>query len=144
MEIFFTIIGIIIGVVFAWFIATAKAKTTLLEKIKETENRSAGLETTVNELRKQLTDKTTEYSNLNSSFQNEHSLRVKAETQLQEAQKNLTEQKQLLENASQQLKEAFNSLSAEALKSNNRAFLDLAKSSLEKYLIDAKGDLSKK
>ncbi len=144
MEIFFGIIGILIGAVIAWFIAASRAKTTLLEKIKEAENKSAGLETTVSELRKQLTDKVTEYTSLNASFQNEHSMRIKAETQLQEAQKNLTEQKQLLENASQQLKEAFNSLSAEALKSNNRAFLDLAKSSLEKYLIDAKGDLSKR
>ena len=144
MEIFFTIIGIAIGAVFAWFIATAKAKTTLLEKIKEAENKSAGLETTVSELRKQLTDKAIEYSNLNASFQNEHSLRIKAETQLEEAQKNLNEQKQLLENAAQQLKETFNSLSSEALKSNNQAFLDLAKSSLEKYMADAKGDLEKR
>ncbi|MEW6719042.1 MAG: DNA recombination protein RmuC [Thermodesulfobacteriota bacterium] len=41
----------------------------------------------------------------------------------------------------ERLKEAFQALSSEALNSNNRAFLDLAKATLEKYQEGARGDL---
>jgi DNA recombination protein RmuC len=51
------------------------------------------------------------------------------------------EKLQLLNRATEQLREAFNSLAAEALKSNNRSFLELAKASLEKFQSEAKGDL---
>ena len=41
----------------------------------------------------------------------------------------------------EQLKEAFQALSSEALSSNNRSFLDLAKATLERYQEGARGDL---
>ncbi len=47
----------------------------------------------------------------------------------------------IVDRASEQLREAFSSLAAEALKSNNRSFLELAKANLEKFQSDAKGDL---
>jgi DNA recombination protein RmuC len=47
----------------------------------------------------------------------------------------------LLEEARQRLSDAFQALSAEALKSNNQAFLDLAKAALEAQRAEAKGDL---
>src|SRR5215467_12493407 len=42
---------------------------------------------------------------------------------------------------SEELRESFQALSAEALKSNNQAFLHLAQSTLEKFQSEAKGDL---
>jgi DNA recombination protein RmuC len=51
------------------------------------------------------------------------------------------EKLQLLDRAAEKLREAFSSLAAEALKSNNRSFLDLARTSLEKFQSEAKGDL---
>ena len=50
----------------------------------------------------------------------------------------------LLEQARVQLKESFQALSSEALSKNNESFLDLAKSTLEKYQEGAKGDLEKR
>ena len=47
----------------------------------------------------------------------------------------------IVDRAGEQLREAFSSLAAEALRSNNRSFLELAKSNLEKFQSDAKGDL---
>src|SRR5206468_1480706 len=47
----------------------------------------------------------------------------------------------LLNRATSELREAFQALSAEALKSNNQAFLELAKTSLQKFQSEAKGDL---
>lgn len=53
-----------------------------------------------------------------------------AETRLEEANKNIEEQKRLLEQAQEKLTIAFQALSGEALKSNNQAFLELARESL--------------
>ena len=50
----------------------------------------------------------------------------------------------LLEQARAQLKESFQALSSEALSRNNESFLNLAKSTLEKYKEGAKGDLEKR
>jgi len=50
----------------------------------------------------------------------------------------------LLEAAKTNLTDAFKALSADALKTNNQAFLDLAKQSLTTFQKDAQGDLDKR
>jgi DNA recombination protein RmuC len=59
-------------------------------------------------------------------------------------QKSAEEKLALLEQARDQLKESFQALSSEALSKNNESFLNLAKSTLEKYQEGAKGDLDKR
>ncbi len=54
------------------------------------------------------------------------------------------EKLQMLQDAEEKLKNVFRALSADALEKNNRAFLDLAKTSLEKFQEGAKGDLDKR
>lgn len=54
------------------------------------------------------------------------------------------EKLQMLQKAEEQLKNAFRALSSEALEKNNHSFLDLAKTSLEKFQEGAKGDLEKR
>ena len=71
----------------------------------------------------------------------EGELRVAAETKLEEAQAGLEEQKKLLEDAKKDLADTFQALSAEALKSNNQAFIALARSTFETIQAHAKGDL---
>ena len=144
MNILFLIIGIIIGGIAVWFISANKFKDESASKIHDAENRASGNENTILELRKQLADKTVESADLNRKYIFENTLKVKAETQLEETKKNLEEQKKLLDEATNKLKETFNSLSSEALKSNNKAFLDLAKSTLETYVTSAQGDLAKR
>ena len=58
--------------------------------------------------------------------------------------KNLQEQKTLLTQARQELAESFKALSGEALKTNNQAFLELAKTSFEVLHAEAKGDLAQR
>jgi DNA recombination protein RmuC len=50
----------------------------------------------------------------------------------------------LMEEAERQLSDAFKALAADALKSNNQAFLDLANSTMERYQEGAKNDLEKR
>ena len=71
----------------------------------------------------------------------EGELRAAADTRLRETQVNLEEQKKTLEEAKKHLAETFQALSAEALKSNNQAFIALARSQFETLQAAAKGDL---
>jgi DNA recombination protein RmuC len=60
---------------------------------------------------------------------------------LQQERKAAQEKLGLLEDARQRLSDAFQSLSADALKSNNQAFLQLARETLETQHVQAKGEL---
>jgi DNA recombination protein RmuC len=63
------------------------------------------------------------------------------ETELASEQAALADKLRLLDEARAQSLDAFRALSAEALQSNNQAFLDLARTSLEKFQESARGDL---
>jgi DNA recombination protein RmuC len=60
---------------------------------------------------------------------------------LQHERKSSAEKLDLLDRATDELREAFQALASDALKSNNQSFLQLAKTSLEKFQSEAKGDL---
>lgn len=62
----------------------------------------------------------------------------------EEALKAIEEQKKFVNEANEALKQAFSSLSADALKNNNQSFLDLAKTVLESHIKESKGDLEKR
>jgi DNA recombination protein RmuC len=67
--------------------------------------------------------------------------------QLEDAQKRATaneERVRVMGDSKQALENAFRSLSAEALRSNNQQFLDLARASLAEFQQSAKGDLEKR
>jgi DNA recombination protein RmuC len=61
---------------------------------------------------------------------------------IDEERKNAMEKFTMLNEAQQKLGDAFKALSSDALKSNNQAFLELAKSTLEKFQHGAVADLS--
>jgi DNA recombination protein RmuC len=67
-----------------------------------------------------------------------------AEARAQEANTRLEEQKEGLTKAREELTQAFSALAGEALKSNNQAFLDLAKSTFATLHTEAKGDLTQR
>ncbi|HXW50720.1 MAG TPA: DNA recombination protein RmuC [Candidatus Acidoferrales bacterium] len=70
--------------------------------------------------------------------------RARLEAQLAAEKKSAGEQLGLLQETKEKFTNAFSALSAEALRSNNQAFLDLAKATLEKHQIEAQGDLQKR
>ncbi|MFA5879245.1 MAG: DNA recombination protein RmuC [Candidatus Margulisiibacteriota bacterium] len=78
------------------------------------------------------------------NLEQEKNTHIILETQLIEAEKRLAEQKIFFEQEKNKLSESFGLLSKEALNTNNQIFLDLAKTTFEKLLIEMKGDLSKK
>ncbi|MFN3323327.1 MAG: DNA recombination protein RmuC [Bryobacteraceae bacterium] len=64
------------------------------------------------------------------------------QTRLEETRKAAEEKLAVLNEAQAKLSDAFRALSAEALKSNNQSFLELAKTTLEKFQESARGDLT--
>jgi DNA recombination protein RmuC len=69
---------------------------------------------------------------------------VELATRREEEHKAAAEKLALLDQASESLSNAFRALSADALKSNNQAFLDLAKATLDTVQESARGDLEKR
>jgi DNA recombination protein RmuC len=65
-------------------------------------------------------------------------------TRLEEERKANQEKLTLLNNAEIKLADAFKALSADALRSNNQSFLDLAKQNLESFQQNAKGELERR
>lgn len=63
------------------------------------------------------------------------------ESTLAHERRSAAEKLQLVDRATAELREAFQALAAEALRSNNQSFLALAKANLEKFQSEAKGDL---
>ena len=66
---------------------------------------------------------------------------ARLESDLAHERKSAQEKIDLLGRATEEMRESFGALSADALKSNNASFLDLAKSTLEKFQSEAKGRL---
>ena len=66
------------------------------------------------------------------------------ESDLKHTRENAEEKLRLLGQAKDELGNAFKALSAEALKSNNESFLQLARESLQKFQAGAQGDLEKR
>jgi len=97
----------------------------------------AATQSEVNHLRESLED----VASLRERLKSEGELKVAAETQLREAQSSFEEQRKLLDDARKQLSDTFGALSAEALKSNNEAFLALASNSFQTIHARAAGDL---
>lgn len=69
---------------------------------------------------------------------------ARIEAQREVELKAASEKLKLLEEAKANLQDSFKALSSEALSKNNESFLNLAKTSLEKYQEGAKGDLEKR
>ncbi|PIV87454.1 MAG: DNA recombination protein RmuC [Hydrogenophilales bacterium CG17_big_fil_post_rev_8_21_14_2_50_63_12] len=64
------------------------------------------------------------------------------EIRLEQERDSADEKAALLRNAERELADAFKALSADALKSNNQAFLDLARQNLASFQEQARGDLA--
>ncbi len=133
MEFFWLIIaaagGVFAGSIILWLIGRSRI-TMLNEQLTSVQQDMANT-------RVDLNQKNEKISELNQSI-------VRLETTLQHERRVSGEKVAILDDATQKLSDAFKALSAEALKSNNQSFLDLAKTTLEKYQVEAKGDLEQR
>lgn len=139
-EIIFMVLGMGIGAIAVGLVMRYRNNA----KIIEIEGRAKVGDGLITELRSQLKSKEDELNEIRTSLASEQKSRVEAETRFDEAKINLEEQKNLLSQAEEKLKSTFQALSGDALKSNNKAFLDLAKQTLDTVLKEAQSDIDKK
>jgi DNA recombination protein RmuC len=109
----------------------------LQQQLRAEGEQKAGAQAELRQTRASLED----LASVRDQLSSESQLRVAAETKLKETELNLEEQRKLLGEATARLTDTFGALSAEALKSNNQAFLALAKSTFETIQTQAKGDI---
>lgn len=131
------IIGIGAGGIATWLIlrsAGSSERATMAERLQSREQ--------------QLSDAKTSYEKLNTEniqLRNENTAlktkQAELETKLAGERKAAEEKMLLLNEAQQKLSDAFKALSADALKSNNQSFLELARTTLEKFQSTAQNDL---
>ena len=98
----------------------------------------------VPQLEDQLAYKDKQIGDLQNQITDLKSNRSELATALAKDREAFTEKLALLNEAQIRFSDAFKALSAEALKGNNRSFLELAKSTLERFQESAKGDLEKR
>jgi DNA recombination protein RmuC len=130
-------IGIIIGGISAWLIASYRHSN----QITKIEKRASGAEAIVIELRQQVQQKDSDINQIRNELDVERQSKVEALTKLDASQKSFEEQKALIETMKTEMTDTFNALSSAALKSSSEDFLRLASEHLGKVVADTKGKL---
>jgi len=123
--------GLLIGTVGSWLIARSHFRSVALSDSQTLQTRLASAETLGDELRKQLSQRDLEVSELRGTLDTERTLRAQADVRWEAARESLDRQQYALEDARERLAETFKALSAEALRQSNTAFLELAKGTLD-------------
>jgi DNA recombination protein RmuC len=136
--------GLMLGGLLAWLWSSARLRAETQAKLIDAAERTQRAEASLAELRKQTEEERTELAKLRDQLASAQQARAAADTRSEEALKSLQEQKALLSQARSEMAEAFKALSGEALKTNNEAFLSLARTSFERLHAEAKGDLSQR
>jgi len=122
-------------------IAWAWAKSSSGAARLDLERRAAGLDGTVQELKKQNEALQQDLRVSQKRIEDEQRLRATAEKDAEAQRANLIEQRRLLDDAQVKLREAFQSLAGEALKASSDQFIELAKSKFDSLQKEAEGDL---
>src|SRR4030042_1896401 len=130
-------IGIIIGGISAWLIASYRHSN----QITEIEKRASGAEAIVIELRQQVQQKDSDINQMRGELDVERQSKVEALTKLDASQKSFEEQKALIETMKTEMTDTFKALSTAALKSSSEDFLRLASEHLGKVVSDTIGKL---
>lgn len=120
---------------------------TLRSQLLESTQRGATFEERakhVDELRGVIRDREQAIALLQSEAGRLRERGAELATRLEEEREQSAEKLKLITEAQRAFEHSFKSLSADALKSNNQSFLDLAKASLAEFQQGAKGDLEKR
>jgi DNA recombination protein RmuC len=143
------IAGILLGALAAWLILRERAtrareagRLELAADLAALQERIAGRDRQIEEAGAALERSVAEAARLRAENAGLQARLAQLATRLEEERKAAAEKFILLDEARTKLADAFKALSAEALSSNNQAFLHLAKSTLERFQEGARGDLA--
>ncbi len=145
-------VGLIFGSLAVWLMlradtknaygrAYSQARTEFGNEISKLTERLSGKDSRIEELLKDRDQLKTELERQHRQKAELQSAKAELEARLAEGAKLAEEKLAVVEQAEKRLSETFQALSAHALKSNNEAFLQLARSALDRYQEGARSDL---
>ena len=134
-------IGLVMGVSFAGWWVTCRVQSRLHAQVMESGERAQRADALAAVLGQRREEQDAEVEGLRQALAESQEGRTKAETRLEEVTRNLEGQQSILAQARQELHDTFDALSGQALKQNNEAFLDLARTSFASLQAEAKGRL---
>jgi len=120
------VIGLLFGSLLAWLVLRS---------------RTAGAQARLSLLEKELTAAKADLARLLADQRELVASRARLESALDSERKSSTEKTELLTRAGADLQNAFKALAADALKSNNSSFLQIAQETLKRFQSEAQGDL---
>jgi DNA recombination protein RmuC len=120
------VVGLLFGGVIAWLALRSKAAASHA-RLSLMEKELSAAKADLARLQRDYTDLVAGKAGLESALESER--------------KTSNEKIELVTRASEDLRNSFKALAAEALKSNNQQFLTLARENLERFQSEAKGDL---
>lgn len=142
------LIGAIFGAIAGWALAWARLNLARERERSERDAEAARLterlqsrDAQIDDLRLQVARRDVELKESHAAVSRLQVSVAEMETRLQDERMGAAEKLAVLNEAQSKLSDAFQALSAQALQSNNQAFLDLAKATLEKFQEGARGDL---
>jgi DNA recombination protein RmuC len=130
LELIVGVVGLSVGAGLAWVVARAHGRAAALADGQVRESRLAAAEAVADELKKQLTQRDLEASDLRAALTAEQTQRAQAEARWASSRQNIEEQRRLLDDAQVRLGDTFKALSVDALRDSNTAFLQLAQRAL--------------
>lgn len=136
--------GLGVGVLIAGWWVTARTQARVQSQLLESGERAERADALAVALQQRLDDHRSEVGQLRQALTESQEGRTKAETRMEVMARSVEDQKTLLAHARQELHESFEALSGQALKQNNEAFLNLARTSFETLQAEAKGELSQR
>jgi DNA recombination protein RmuC len=143
--------GLVLGSIGVWFLMRDKIRFARQQTGAERESERATLverlqskDDQIQELKETLFEKNEIIDNLQKEIMALKTSASGLETRIEEERKAAKEKLEIIDDAQKKLSDAFKALSADVLKSSNESFLDLARTTMERFQEGAKGDLEKR
>ena len=130
LEAALVVVALAVGAGVAWLALWTHFSSRGHAERRARDVRIAELEARSDELRRQLTEKSSEVESVRREMGAERSQRADSDARLDEARKSLDEQRRVFDEARVNLKETFEALSHQALRTSNSEFLKLAEERL--------------
>ncbi len=128
-ELILVLAGAAVGGAMAWVVARTHYRSAAIAERGALEGRALAAESVQDELRKQLSQAELTASELRAALDSERTGRAQAEARLADRER---------------FADSFKAVSGDALKSNNEAFLQLAREALQAVVGEARSDLARR
>jgi DNA recombination protein RmuC len=141
MEWIVALAALVVGAGIGWLVRRQSKGGGAEADLRSFENRLSASDARIDELRHQLEESDREKNEIQEKLSAAEKARATAEATTVETQKNLAEQRTLLDEAKAKLSETFKSLASDALAHSNRGFLTLAEEKFKALKDEAATDL---